>query len=274
MPVSSKAEPRPHPVVGSQLVRTWSPPGPVRAGVVLVHGIAEHSGRYERTGCLLAEAGFEVSAADLVGFGATGGKRGHVDDWGEFLDQVEVLVSQARSTVRDVVLLGHSMGGLIALEYALTDRPSPDLLVLSAPLLEWGAAWQRKSAPLAAKLMPRMMFPNGVKGDQLSRDPAVGEAYFADPLVLGRASAKVGAELFAAMERTRAGLTRLEIPTLVIHGGSDSIVPPTATVELGAYPGVERRLYPKLRHELFNEPEGPEVVSEVIEWIVARLDER
>lgn len=272
MPIASTAQPRPHPGVGSQLVRMWQPSDPVRAEVVLVHGIAEHCGRYERAGGLLAEAGLRVTAADLVGFGATGGRRGHVDDWGHFLDQVQELIEEARSGPTPVILLGHSMGGLIALEYAVSDRPPPDMLVLSAPALEGGAAWQRKSAPVSAMLIPRVRFSNVVKGEQLSRDPAVGEAYFADPLVLDASTSKLGAELFAAMERTRAAMSRLDMPALVLHGGSDSIVPPTATVELGTMPGVERRLYPNLRHELFNEPEGPQVVADVIEWIEGRLD--
>ncbi|HLU30365.1 MAG TPA: alpha/beta hydrolase, partial [Acidimicrobiia bacterium] len=80
MPIASRAEPRPHPVVGSQLVRRWQPKTEVRAEVVLVHGLGEHCGRYERTGGLLAEAGMGVTAADLIGFGATGGSRGFVED--------------------------------------------------------------------------------------------------------------------------------------------------------------------------------------------------
>lgn len=273
MPTPSSAEPRPHPVVGSQLIRRWQPSTPVRAEVVLVHGIAEHCGRYERTAGLFADAGFSVTAMDLVGFGATGGRRGYVEEWSWFLDQVEEFLAEARETGRPVVLLGASMGGLIALDYALSHRPPPDLLVLSAPGLAGGATWQRKAAPLLGRLTPYLAVPNRLKGEQLSRDPAVGEAYFADPLVLKRSTARLGAEMFAAMDRTNDSLASLNIPTLVLHGGGDTIVPPTATVELGSLPGVERRLYRKLRHELFNEPEGPEVVGDVIAWIDEQLDE-
>lgn len=273
MPISSSAEPRPHSVVGSQLVRRWQPSTSVRAEVVLVHGIAEHCGRYERTGGLLADAGLAVTAVDLVGFGATGGRRGYVEKWSRFLDQVEELVVEARETGRPVVLLGVSMGGLIALEYALSDRPPPDLVVVSAPALKGGAAWQRRVAPLLGRLIPSLALPNVLEGEQLSRDPAVGEAYFADPLVLNRSTTKLGAEMFEAMDRTHDSLGNLDLPTLVLQGGGDTIVPPTATVELGSLPSVERRLYRKLRHEVFNEPEGPEVVADVIAWIDERLDD-
>ncbi|HEX7099846.1 MAG TPA: alpha/beta hydrolase [Acidimicrobiia bacterium] len=267
----SVAAPVPHPTVGTQLVRTWSPDGEPLAEVVIVHGIAEHSGRYERTGGILADAGFSVRAMDLVGCGATGGRRGDVADWTLYLDQVERQLEEARAMGRPVVLLGHSMGGLIALEYTLAERPRPDLLVLSAPALRGGAPWQHKLAPVLARVVPILPVPNALKGEQLSRDPAVGEAYFSDPLVYTSATARMGHQLFAAMDRTRAAIDRLEVPTLVLHGGDDTIVPPSASADLERVPCVERRLYPGLRHEIFNEPEGPEFLAEVAEWIGNRL---
>lgn len=271
MSIASRAEPRPHPVVGSQLVRRWEPEGEVRAEVVLVHGLGEHCGRYERTGGLLAEAGLAVTAADLIGFGATGGSRGFVEDWSQFLDQVGELIGEARETGRPVVLLGHSLGGLMAFEYALSERSAPDLLVLSAPAVGGGAGWQKAIAPLSSVIVPRLRLPTGVKGSQLSRDPAVGEAYFADPLVQTTASTRLGAEAFESQERVQEAMGRLSIPTLVIHGGADTLVPPNVSVPLGALEGVERRLYPTLRHEMFNEPEGPEVVADVVKWIEDHL---
>lgn len=271
MSIASLAESRPETVAGSQLVRTWNPEGEVGAEIVLVHGLAEHSGRYEQTGSILASAGFRVTAPDLIGFGATGGTRAYVEDWSQFLDQVQELVEEVRVTTRPVVLMGHSMGGLIALEYGLSERPPPDLLVLSAPALSGGARWQRAVAPLAARLVPKLPIPNSISGDQLSRDPAVGEAYFADPLLVPKTTARLGAELFAAGERAHAASGRLDLPTYVVHGGADTVVPPASTVELGSVPGVDRRLYPQLRHETFNEPEGEAVVGEIVEWIQSRL---
>lgn len=271
MPVASVARPHPNPVVGSELVRKWAPETAPRAEVVLIHGIAEHSGRYEHVGSQLSGAGMAVTAPDLIGFGATGGRRGHVDDWAHYLDQVQAHIQAGRREPQPVILLGHSMGGLIALEYALSDRPSPDLLVLSAPGLFWGAAWQRKGAPIIARLTPKLPMSNHVNGEDLSRDPAVAEAYFADPLVITKSTAKLGAELFAAMDRTRAAMSSLEIPTFLVHGGVDRIVPATSTVDLGRQASVERKLYPTLRHELFNEPEGPRVIDDVVSWIDSHL---
>ncbi|CAN5854751.1 alpha/beta hydrolase [soil metagenome] len=267
MSITSTATPRPHDVVGSQLVRRWEPLSDPVAEVVLIHGIAEHSGRYEKVGASLAGDGLAVTAPDLVGFGLTGGRRGDVDDWVLYLDQVEQFVGEALATGRPVVVMGQSMGGLICLEYVLSERPPPHLVVLMAPALVGGQLWQHLLAPVMARLAPTLRLPNVLNGEQLSRDPAVADAYFADPLVYTRSSCRLGNELFEAMKRTRAAVERLDLPTLVLHGGLDSIVSPTATVELGATARVERRLYPQLRHEVLNEPEGADLISEISAWI-------
>ncbi|MEX2655148.1 MAG: lysophospholipase [Acidimicrobiia bacterium] len=269
--MTSIARPSQTPAGTHELVRRWEPEGEVRAEMVLCHGIAEHSGRYEAVGQQFAEAGFAVTAYDQIGFGASGGRRAWVDQWSDVLDQIQAHVSDAKESGKPVILLGHSNGGLFALEYALSERPSPDFLVLSAPALFGGAAWMRALAPVMAAIAPKVEIPNGLDGSQLSRDPAVGEAYFADPLTYPKTTARYGAEMFAAMDRVRGSLGRLSIPTLVIHGASDPIVPPQSTAVLGELEGVERNLYPALRHELFNEPEGPEVVNDVIAWIGSRL---
>jgi len=263
----SLARPEPAPDGGAQLVREWLPDKTVVGDVVIVHGLGEHSGRYERTGGLLAEAGYRVRSFDLLGFGASSGRRADIERFAMYLDQVEGHLEVVRTKGRPLVLLGHSMGGLIALEYALAERPQPDLLVLSAPGLSGGAAWQRKLAPILGRMFPTLAIPTAIKGDVLSRDPAVGEAYFADPLVITKATVRLGAGIFAAGDRVRAALDRLRVPTLVIHGGSDTLVPTHGSEVLGVHPLVERRVFPSLRHELFNEPEGPEVVAEVIAWI-------
>jgi alpha-beta hydrolase superfamily lysophospholipase len=118
---------------------------------------------------------------------------------------------------------------------------------------------------------PTTVVANPISGDQLASDPAVGVAYFADPLVQPRSTMRLGAELFAAMKRGRAGLGRLQVPTLVIHGGADTLVPTAGSEPLAAVPGVERRVLPNLRHETLNEPQGPEVVAGIVEWLRAHV---
>lgn len=260
-----------HPEIGTQLVREWSPDAESRATIVLVHGIAEHSGRYERTGRLLAGSGFHVRGFDLIGAGGSGGRRWDIDDWERFHEQVGGHVAWARSQGKPVVLLGHSLGGAIALGYALSEREKPDLLVLSAPALAGGAGWQRAIAPILARLVPTLAVPNAVDGAHLSRDPAVGEAYFADPLVTPKATVRFGARAFAQIDELNERVDELNIPTLVIHGGEDRLVPTSCTECFEGKSNVERWVYPGLRHESFNEPEGPDVIADVARWIGSRI---
>lgn len=269
MPTS--ARPSPHPEIGTELVRDWTPPGTPRAYIVLVHGLAEHSGRYERTGSLLAEAGFHVRGFDLIGAGGSGGRRWHIDDWARYHGQIETHIDWARGHRRPVVLMGHSLGGAICLGYLLSERPQPDLAVLSAPALAGGDGWQKSLVPLLGRFLPRLALPNPVKGEHLSRDPTVAEAYFADPLVETKATLGFGARAVAEIERLNEELRHLDIPCLVIHGGDDRLVPTSCTEPLGEVECVERKVYPGLRHETMNEPEGPEVVADIVAWLDARL---
>ena len=269
--MESVARPVDHGIAGTELVRDWAPEGEPKATVVLVHGIAEHSGRYERTGSLLSEAGFHVRSFDLIGHGATGGDRVDIEDWDHFHTQLENHVEWALAQERPLILMGHSMGGNLALGYAIEGRSRPDLLVASAPALGGGAGWQRAAAAIGAKVLPTLSIPQNIDGAALSRDPEVADFYFSDPLVHTKATFRLGAALFQAMEDVRSRAHEIHIPTLVLHGGADTIVPPQHTAALGELPSFERKVYPKLRHEILNEPEGPEVVQDIIDWIDEHL---
>lgn len=270
--MTSRSYPQPHPEIGVELVREWESVSEPKGVIVIVHGIAEHCGRYERTGQLLAEAGFHVRSFDLIGAGASGGARWDIDKWSRYHDQVQRHVEAARERGVPVVLFGHSLGGNIAAGYVLDGYPAPDLLVLSAPALDGGAAWQRALAPIAGKLAPRMSLSNAVKGEHLSRDPQVAEDYFADPLVVTKSSFRFGAQLFEQMEEVSSKLDQLDVPTLVIHGGDDVLVPTESSEQLGRLDCVDRKVYPGLRHETLNEPEGPEIVSDIVDWIEEHLN--
>lgn len=255
-----------------ELTRTWSVEDP-KAHVVLVHGVSEHSGRYEHVGDWLSERGFAVESFDLIGCGATGGARGDITEWSEFLDQIEGHLAPKVSDSTPTVLMGHSMGGLLVAEYLTEERPHPDLAVLSAPGLAGGAAWQRSAARILSSVLGGLVLPAAVKGEDLSRDPSVGEAYFADPLVYTKGTVRFGHQLFTAMDRTTAALATITVPTLVLHGTDDRVVPPVSTEVFESVPSAERRTYSDLRHELFNEPEGQQIVAEVADWIDSHISE-
>ena len=263
---------------GAQLAtRDWIPEGPARAGIVIVHGAAEHSGRYEHVGSALAARGYGTYSYDHRGHGESSGPSMHVDNWQEYVDDLEDRFSAVAVALKlPMVLYGHSLGGLIALDYCLsTSELMPDLLVLSGPALEANVAgWKKMLAPVLARIMPRALLPLDLEGEQLSRDPRVGEAYFNDPLVATKATARFGAETLKAQARVAERIPMLTIPTLLLAGGSDTIIPPQSSLALAEVAVVERRLYPNLRHEIHNEPEGPEVVSDIADWIDAQLEKR
>lgn len=259
------------------LVRHWTASGEPWASVLLVHGLAEHSGRYEHVGQQLAAAGLEVDAYDQRGFGGSAGRRAFVDRWSLNHDDLEDRLTAVRSAAggRPVVLFGHSLGGLIALGYVLAEpsRPLPDLLVLSAPALESTIpGWKRLLARVLGAVAPHVEVRNAFDGSILSRDRSVGERYQADPLNQHATTTRFGALAIAEQARVRAALPGLSIPTLVYHGEDDDLVPTDASAPLGDVPGVLRRTYPGLRHESHNEPEGAAVIADVIAWLRATID--
>lgn len=253
--------------------RSWNPDGPPERGMLLVHGIAEHSGRWDHVARFFVDRGYAVAGFDLRGHGKSGGTRGHVDHFSDFLDDIEGIVTSG--TVRtDLpwVLYGHSLGGFICTCYLAEDRPHPDAAILSAPALaaEIPVA-TRLAAQVAGRVLPKLALPNPVELEHLSRDAAVGAAYDADPLVYQKATARLALESFAAQDRILKRLDQVVTPTLVIHGAEDTLVPPSASAPLAAVDSVDRKVYPGLRHELHNEPEQIQVLSEVAAWLDATL---
>ena len=257
----------------------WVAVGAPIADLLLVHGIAEHAGRYQHVGARLATAGIETHGYDLRGFGHSGGHRAYVDRWPQYHDDLEDRLANVRASAGrlPVVLYGHSMGGLIALGYVLADppRPLPDLLVLSAPAIDASVpVWKRRCADLLSRTLPRFAVANTFPKGGLSSDPAVEAAYAVDPRVIHRTTARLGAELFREQDRVRAalaGIGPLPVPTYVIHGADDPIVPERATRSLDGRANVTRRVYDTLHHETHNEPSSAAVIDDTIAWIVRRI---
>jgi alpha-beta hydrolase superfamily lysophospholipase len=260
----------------------WRTPGTPRAHVLLIHGIAEHAGRHAHVAARFAGSGFETYAFDLRGFGGSAGRRAFVDRWSEYHDDVEDQLAALRATARElpVVLYGHSMGGLIALGYVLADppRPAPDLLVLSAPAIAAIVArWKRDLADVLGRVLPRLEIPNDLPAGALSRDPQIEVAYRSDPLNVHRTTARLGMELFHEQARVQAALGRigaLPTPTYVLHGSDDPLVPLSSSASLERRENVTRRVYPRLRHEMHNEPEAPAVIDDTTGWIEKSLPVR
>lgn len=251
------------------LVRDWPAVEPW-AEVVLVHGLGEHSGRYEHVGEYLAAAGISVHAYDQRGFGGSGGDRADIDRWSRYHDDLEDRLDaiRDRGAGRRVVTYGHSMGALVVLGYLLGDRPMPDLAVLSAPGVDSSvAAWRKALARVLGRIAPRVSMGNGIDPRDLSRDPAVVAAYRVDPANWHRATVRFGALGLAEQDRVKAALGDLRVPSLVINGADDALVPPAVSEPLARVASVTRVVHPGLVHEIHNEPEWRVVLDGVVDWL-------
>ncbi|HEX5015087.1 MAG TPA: alpha/beta hydrolase [Candidatus Limnocylindrales bacterium] len=258
-------------------LRHWAAAIEPWAFVLLVHGLAEHSGRYEHVGGWLADAGIDTTSYDLRGFGASGGRRAWAERWDHHHDDLEERLRDVRVAAggRPVALYGHSLGALIAAGYVLADpsRPLPDALVVSAPAIESSIPRrQRALARLLARVSPTTEMANPFDGAALSRDPSVAERYLADPLDYHRTTVRLATDAFVEQERVTAALGRLAIPTLVYHGEDDRLVPTETSRPFGDLPNVTRRTYPGLRHESHNEPEGEQVIADAVAWLRSVLE--
>lgn len=266
---------------GRRYRRAWLPDEPRRV-LVLVHGFAEHTGRYDEMAMHFAGHGFAVHAYDQAGHGRSPGPRGHVDRFERLVDELDRFLELVGEDHPGLprVLVGHSMGGLVAAATAAHRQPEIERLVLSGALLELGGeegdAWQRVGLALARMLspvVPRMALATGLDPQGLSRDPEVVRRYLEDPLVKDRMSVRFAAGMNATIQATLAAADRIEAPALILHGGADPICPVSGSRSLhaGLRADVAARsrleIYPELRHEIFQEPERERVWSDVLDWL-------
>ncbi|MGI9624280.1 MAG: lysophospholipase [Acidimicrobiales bacterium] len=257
-----------------QLRRSWTAEEP-KGTVLLVHGIAEHSGRYEHVARQFLASGFSVVSFDQRSHGQTGGGQGDVGAFSDLHDDIELRLDELVGSSEPVVLLGHSMGGLVVAGYVLDQqRPQPALVVLSSPSL--GPFLPRGVQPLAVlvtKVVPGIKIKLPLDPDTLSRDSRVGDTYMADPDVHLRQPLGLVGAMMGAADDVSGHLPDWTATALVVHGADDKLVPPESSEVMAQIPSVRRESYDGLRHEMFNEPDGPEVVADVISWIEAELDQ-
>jgi len=265
-------------VGGTNIVYDLHEPAGEPVGLILVaHGVAEHAGRYQHVADVLVGLGLRVVIPDHRGHGRSGGKRLLVRDLSEFTADLETLRTLELVDGRPTYLLGHSMGGCIALDYALDHQSSLTALVLSAPAVLPGDDINPlliRVAKVLGKVLP------GLPGQKLSsasisRDPAVVTAYDEDPLnYRGALPAGVGGAMLRAMDSFPARLPSLTLPLLVLSGTADSIVNPDGARLVDRLAGSKDKtlkMYDGLYHEVFNEPEKELVLGDLSDWLKAHL---
>ena len=261
--------------------RRHSPEEDPRAVLLVVHGLAEHSGRYLHVLDHFADAGFDCWAHDYRGHGQSPGLRVHVREFDEFLTDLAAARQLVRHAQPDLplFLVGHSQGGLIVLREALTNPQGLEGIVVSSPFL----GMHPDAAPPAALHMvanivstfaPKMMFSKVAEPSALSRDPKVPEAYIADPLVSTTVSARWFTSVMRAHADTHARASSLSLPALVMQSGDDRLTDPAATRSWVSHAPADLVDYVEwegLYHEMFNEPEKEEVFARVELWLGERL---
>jgi acylglycerol lipase len=249
-----------------------------RAQILISHGFGEHSGRYGALTEHLVAHKYSVTAYDHRGHGLSDGLPGHVESFREYDDDLDKVVAtvRSRSQARRLFLIGHSMGGLIALRYTTRKSGMLDGAVISAPLIEVAVpvpAHKLMIARVGARMAPRFRLDNGINPANLSRDPEVGRAYAADPLVNRKVSTKWFSELQRATKEVVDRAPQITTPVLVMHGADDKLASVAATqrmFERIESPDKELVIYRGFYHELFNEPEKQEVFERTTEWLGKR----
>lgn len=259
--------------------QAWTPANMPRAAVGLVHGYAEHSGRYAHVAEAFVERGAAVYAYDQRGYGRSEGTSAYVDAFDRYLDDLDRFLEHVSTRQPDLplFLFGHSMGGLVVLKHTLERAPSLQGLLLSAPAIEINpdlAPLLRRLARVLGRLFPTLPTTRAPE-DAISRDPEVVEEAQNDPLNYhGRVLARTGAEMLRAAQEVRGRLGELIHPFLVVHGTADMLTSPEWSKRLyeeAAASDKRIELYDGLYHETFNEPEQDEVLQDLGDWLEERI---
>ena len=261
--------------------RVWCAERP-RALLAIVHGLGEHSGRYSAFASELARSRFTCVALDLPGHGENPGPRGDIPSWSKLRDQIVPAMFTASRGLPDqpselpCILLGHSMGGVIALDHALAHARGLSALVLSAPALRTAMPpwWKLALANAARIATPAAGFPNALDTDGLSRDAEVVRAYRTDRLVHDRISPRTYFALAEAAQRCRRDIRNLQVPTLMLQGMADRLVDPRGALDAAAAAPHDMMRFVTVRdayHEVFNDTGREAVIRDLVSWLDVAL---
>lgn len=256
----------------------WRPEGAPRAVIALVHGFGEHSGRYMNVVNHLVPRGYAIWSFDHRGHGRSPGRRGFIRSWDEFREDVRLFLEMVRQQERGLplFLMGHSMGGLIVLEYALHYPEGLQGVIASGPALAQVGISPvlLKIAQWLSRIWPAFAMDTGLDATAISRDPAVVAAYQADPLVHSKGTARLGTEMARAMAWTHEHAHQWRLPLLILQGGADRLVPPEGSrrfYERVPIADKEYREYEGGYHEPHNDIHRDQVLQDLERWLEAHL---
>jgi alpha-beta hydrolase superfamily lysophospholipase len=253
-----------------------------RARLVITHGLGEHSGRYNHVVDRLLPLGLSIWGMDLRGHGKSDGPRGHIQTFDDYMGDLTAMIGHARKEIpegRKCLLLGHSMGGLVALGLALQSPELLDGVIISSPMLGIAVKvplFKRVLGRLMSSLLPGLTLRNGLDTDKLSHDPAVVQAYVTDPLVHDKVSARWFTEILQAMGKVMGSAAQMEVPILMQLAEEDHLTDVNASRQFFDQLVLEDRtlhVYDGRYHEIYNELKdlraGP--LEDLAAWIEERL---
>lgn len=259
---------------------TPSAPGQARCEIALVHGYGEHLGRYDHVAAELNCRGYAVHRFEYRGHGLSGGRRAHVDRFGDYLDDLDVFLDHlARRTARPIAIVAHSLGGLISARWLQTRAANAiDRAVLCSPFIGLAfqpPAWQRAFSRLGSRLAPSLSVGSGLTVAQLTTDEGKQRETAADPLYLHTTTPRWFCEVSAAQEALLGDAGCLATPVLMLLGSDDPIASPDAArrfFEALRCPNKSLLTFDGMRHELFNERERTRVFAALFDWLARPLE--
>jgi len=256
----------------------WESENPSKGVIVLVHGLGEHSDRYcTHFANYFSNEGYSILTFDLPGHGKSSGKKGHIKEYGDFDELLSAGISYAKNKYPSlpIFVYGHSLGGLIALEYSIQVNPNINGVIASAPVMDVYEP-VRPAKLFLAKIMntvfPSFSLDSGLNRNMLSRDKSVIEKYNSDPLVHGHTSARMGLYIIEKGKFVRNNANNVSVPTLIMVGSAEGVVSKKAIhVFCDQSDNCVEKIWTGLYHELHNEPEYLNVLEFTSEWIDSHL---
>jgi acylglycerol lipase len=258
--------------------QAWLPKDQPRGVIQIVHGLNEHSGRYQHHGKFFSDHGFAVYGLDFPGHGKSTGKRSYVESMDVFTHTLQefMLMVQKWQPGLPIFLLGHSMGGLISSVFLLDHQDTVQGAVLSGSLVkvpDYVSDFTLSLGRLLATVVPKARILK-IDIDGISRDPQVVESYRNDPLVYtGKMTVRISDVLNHGIQTLAEQGSKIKVPLLILHGGEDRLCDPSWSEylsELVSSQDSKLKIYPGLFHEIYNEPEKDQIFDDVLTWLVDR----
>lgn len=256
----------------------WTPKGKPKAVLCLVHGHGEHVGRYAHVGAALTEKGYALLGFDLRGHGKSQGPRGHTPTFEAYMLDIDYFLNESakRYPNKPHFLYGHSLGGILVLNYALRRKPQVAGVISTAAGLRTALEEQTFKVLLArvlGTLLPTVAIPSGLDPNTLSRDRKVVEAYINDPLVHNRITLGFGKIMLSVLPWTLEHAHEFPVPLLIMHGANDMLGYPRGSQEFASLvpKNCTLKLWDGLYHEIHNEPEKDKVFKLMTDWLAAHI---